>query len=80
MLEGIKNLEMLLQGVRKKVDVCYVDDTPFVYVACLGDYIDMAYSTPRSLKKKYGKKLRSYYKEGDSKLGFIFRAISCAFK
>ena len=50
-----KNLEMLLQGVRKKVDVCYVDDTPFVYVACLGDYIDMAYNTPRSLKKKYGK-------------------------
>ena len=26
-----------------------------VYVACLGDYIDMAYSTPRDLKKKYGK-------------------------
>ena len=22
---------------------------------CLGDYIDMAYNTPRDLKKKYGK-------------------------
>lgn len=50
-----KNLELLLNGVRKKVDVCYIDDTPFVYVACLGDYIDMAYNTPRDLKKKYGK-------------------------
>ena len=30
-----KNLELLLHGVRKKVDVCYVDNTPFVYVACL---------------------------------------------
>ena len=50
-----KNLELLLHGVRKKVDVCYIDNTPFVYVACLGDYIDMAYSTPRNLKKKYGK-------------------------
>lgn len=50
-----KNLELLLNGVRKKVDVCYVDNTPFVYVACLGDYIDMAYNTPRDLKKKYGK-------------------------
>ena len=40
---------------RKKVDVCYIDETPFVYVACLGDYIDMAYNTPRDLKKKYGK-------------------------
>lgn len=50
-----KNLELLLNGVRKKVDVCYIDNTPFVYVACLGDYIDMAYNTPRDLKKKYGK-------------------------
>lgn len=50
-----KNLELLLGGIRKNVDVCYIDETPFVYVACLGDYIDMAYSTPRSLKKKYGK-------------------------
>lgn len=51
----IKNLELLLDGVKKKIDVCFINDTPFVYVACLGDYIDMAYSTPRSLKKKYGK-------------------------
>ena len=50
-----KNLELLLNGVRKKVDVCYIDETPFVYVACLGDYIDMAYNTTRDLKKKYGK-------------------------
>lgn len=50
-----ENLESLLQGKAKKVDVCYIDKTPFVYVACLGDYIDMAYSTPRSLKKRYGK-------------------------
>lgn len=50
-----KNLELLLNGKPKKIDVCYIDDTAFVYVACLGDYIDMAYNTPRTLKKKYGK-------------------------
>ena len=49
------NLEILLDGKPKKIDVCYIDDTAFVYVACLGDYIDMAYNTPRELKKKYGK-------------------------
>lgn len=49
------NLEKLLQGKARKVDICYIDETPFVYVACLGDYIDMAYATPRSLKKRYGK-------------------------
>lgn len=48
------NLEKLLQGKPKKVDICYIDNKPFVYVACIGDYIDMAYSTPRELKEKYG--------------------------
>lgn len=51
----VKNLELLLQGVTKKIDTCYINETPFVYVACLGDYIDMAYNTPRRLKKRLGK-------------------------
>lgn len=51
----MKNLEILLSGRPKKIDVCSINDTPFIYVACLGDYIDMAYKTPRELKKKYGK-------------------------
>lgn len=50
-----ENLKIILNGKRKKVDVCYINNTPFVYVACLGDYVDMAYATPRELKKKYGK-------------------------
>lgn len=50
-----KNLEKVLKGKAKKVDICKINDTPFVYVACLGDYIDMAYATPRSLKERYGK-------------------------
>lgn len=49
-----ENLEILLQGKPKKIDVCYINDQPFVYVAGFGDYIDMAYETPRKLKKKYG--------------------------
>ena len=51
----LENLELLLSGKPKKIDVCYINDSAFVYVACLGDYIDMAYSTPRELKAKYGK-------------------------
>lgn len=50
-----ENLEIVLKGKAKKIDICYINEAPFVYVACLGDYIDMAYATPRSLKKKYGK-------------------------
>ena len=32
-----KNLELLLDGVEKKIDVCFINDVAFVYVACLGD-------------------------------------------
>lgn len=51
----LKNLEILLSGKKKSIDVCYINNKPFVYVACLGDYIDAAYNTPRNLKKKYGR-------------------------
>ncbi|MBR6949548.1 MAG: diacylglycerol kinase family lipid kinase [Bacilli bacterium] len=51
----LSNLETILKGKPKKIDVIKINDTPFVYVACLGDYIDMAFNTPRELKKKYGK-------------------------
>jgi diacylglycerol kinase family enzyme len=50
-----QNLETILKGKVKKVDICYLNNAPFVYVACLGDYIDLAYATPRALKEKYGK-------------------------
>ena len=50
-----ENLETVLKGKAKKVDVCYINNNPFIYVSCFGDYINMAYATPRSLKKKYGK-------------------------
>lgn len=51
----LSNLEKLLQGEPKKIDVIKINNVPFVYVAALGDYIDMVYNTPRELKKKYGK-------------------------
>ncbi len=51
----MENLEIILKGKAKNIDVCFINNTPFVYVACLGDYIDMAYATPRNLKKRYGK-------------------------
>ncbi len=56
-----ENLELLLSGVEKNIDVCFIDKTPFVYVACLGDYIDMAYATPREQKKKFGKLAYAMY-------------------
>ena len=50
-----KNLVMLLNGVQKNIDICLLNGNPFVYVACIGAYVDISYSTPRKLKEKYGK-------------------------
>jgi len=48
------NLKLLMEGSVKKIDICSVNDRPFVYVAGLGKFINIAYDTPRYLKKKYG--------------------------
>ena len=50
-----KNLTMLLNGVTKNIDVCLLNGRPFVYVACLGAFVDISYATPRKLKEKYGR-------------------------
>lgn len=59
----IVNVQMLLSGTEKNVDVCMINNVPFVYVACLGSYVDVSYNTPRKYKKKYGR------------LAYIFNAI-----
>ena len=58
------NTQMLLSGTKKNVDVCLINNNPFVYVACIGSYVDVSYNTPRNLKKKYGR------------LGYLFNALS----
>ena len=50
-----KNVLMLLNGVDKNIDVCILNEQPFVYVACMGAFVDISYATPRKLKEKYGR-------------------------
>ena len=45
----------ILNGTQKNIDVCLINNNPFVYVACMGAYVDISYATPRKLKEKYGK-------------------------
>ena len=52
---NIKNIALLLNGVQKNIDVCLLNGSPFVYIACLGAFVDISYATPRKLKEKYGK-------------------------
>ena len=48
------NLKLLMEGSEKSIDICLVNDRPFVYVAGLGKFINIAYDTPRYMKKRYG--------------------------
>ena len=50
-----RNIVMLLHGAQKNIDVCLLNNNPFVYVACIGAFVDISYATPRKLKEKFGK-------------------------
>ena len=50
----IENLKMLLDGEEKSIDICTINDRPFVYVAGFGKFMNVPYETSRDLKKKYG--------------------------
>lgn len=48
------NLKLLLKGCVKEMDICLINNQPFVYVAGFGKFMQVPYLTPRKLKKKYG--------------------------
>lgn len=52
--DPVENLKLVLSGVIKQVDVCTINNHPFVYVAGIGKFIDIAYDTPRDMKKRLG--------------------------
>lgn len=49
-----RNLRLLLSGTVRQVDLCKINEEPFVYVAGFGNFIPISYETPKRLKKKYG--------------------------
>ncbi len=58
----ISNLKMTLEGEVKNVDICLINNKPFIYVASIGKFADIPYETPRELKKRLG--YFAYVKEG----------------
>lgn len=50
-----KDLELLLNGTIRNVDICLLNSKPFIYVACLGNYVDVSYATPRKWKERFGR-------------------------
>jgi YegS/Rv2252/BmrU family lipid kinase len=58
----MSNLRQTLEGVVKNVDICLINNNPFIYVATIGKFAEIPYETPRELKKKLG--YLAYIKEG----------------
>lgn len=58
----IENVKLSLNGVVKDFDIGLINNRPFIYVAGFGKYTNIAYETPRNLKKKIGH--LAYLKEG----------------
>lgn len=52
--DPIANLNLLLNGEIREMDICCVNDKPFVYVAGFGKFMNVPYETSRELKKKIG--------------------------
>lgn len=50
----INNLKMLLNGKIKGIDVCTINNQPFVYCAGFGKFTSVSYKTKRELKAKFG--------------------------
>lgn len=58
----LNNLKMTLEGEVRNVDICLINNKPFIYVATIGKFADIPYDTPRELKKKFG--YLAYLSEG----------------
>ena len=58
----LNNLKLALNGKVKRIDICTINDKPFVYSAGFGKFMNIPYETPRELKKKIGH--LAYIREG----------------
>ncbi len=50
----LKNIELILSGENKEIDLCLINNQPFVYVAGFGKFMNISYDTPRKQKSKFG--------------------------
>lgn len=58
----VNNLKLALDGEVKRIDICTINNKPFVYSAGFGKFMNIPYETPRELKKRIGH--LAYIREG----------------
>lgn len=50
----VKNVEDILKGEVRNIDIGLINDQPFAYVAGFGKFVNVPYATNRKLKKAFG--------------------------
>ena len=50
----IKNLQLILKGEVKEIDLCSINGRDFVYVASFGKFMEIPYETQQELKHRLG--------------------------
>ena len=58
----LNNLKLALNGKVKRIDICTINDKPFVYSAGFGKFMNIPYETPSELQKRIG--YLAYIREG----------------
>ena len=49
-----KNIEIILSGDDRQIDICMLNNNPFVYVSGFGKFINLSYETSSKSKARYG--------------------------
>lgn len=60
--DPVKNMELALAGEVRNMDICTINDTPFVYVVGMGKFMNIPYETKSSDKRRAG--YLAYLKDG----------------
>ena len=50
-----RDLEIILNGVKKNIDIIMMNGRPFVYVAAFGNFINISFDTPKKWKEIFGR-------------------------
>lgn len=49
------DLEWILTGEKKNIDIILINKIPFVYCAAFGNFVNISYDTPKKLKETFGR-------------------------
>ena len=50
-----RDLEIILEGIKKNIDIIMMNGRPFVYVAAFGNFINVSFDTPKKWKEIFGR-------------------------